>query len=389
MAPRAVGSIAVMPADVDELLLRWTKAALIDADTAARIRTFEREQAKSGRLRWPILVALAFGALMIAGGVLLFVAAHWDALAPHTRFALVLVLVAIFHIAAAAVAERFPAMASTLHAIGTGVLGAAIYLAGQIFNLDEHWPGGLMLWALGAAIAAVVLGQAPQIVLVATLAPAWLAAEWFVAVGDRHAWDDRVIACGLVLMALSYFTCSVRETTDTRRKALLWLGGIWLLPTAAFLAFVAGDGARGVGALQSATLPAGLRAFGWIVAIGLPTALAFVFRRTAAWPNALAAVWVAALLRVAHVGGAISLYGWWALGAIGLVAWGVREGRAERINMGAAIFAATVIAFYFSQVMDKLERSMSLVGLGLLFLGGGWALERARRRLVSRVQGPD
>ena len=74
----------------------------------------------------------------------------------------------------------------------------------------------------------------------------------------------------------------------------------------------------------------------------------------------------------------IALYPWWALGAIGLVAWGVRDGRGERVNLGAAIFAATVIAFYFSQVMDKLGRSASLVGLGLLFLAGGWALERVR-----------
>jgi hypothetical protein len=34
--------------------------------------------------------------------------------------------------------------------------------------------------------------------------------------------------------------------------------------------------------------------------------------------------------------------------------------------------------------MDKLGRSASLVGLGVLFLGGGWALERVRRRLVEQ-----
>ena len=85
--------------------------------------------------------------------------------------------------------------------------------------------------------------------------------------------------------------------------------------------------------------------------------------------------------------GSDALYPWWALGAIGLVAWGVRDGRGERVNLGAAIFAATIIAFYFSQVMDKLGRSASLVGLGLLFLAGGWALERVRRRLVLQARG--
>jgi hypothetical protein len=36
--------------------------------------------------------------------------------------------------------------------------------------------------------------------------------------------------------------------------------------------------------------------------------------------------------------------------------------------------------------MDKLGRSASLIGLGLLFLLGGWLLEKTRRRLVARLE---
>jgi hypothetical protein len=36
--------------------------------------------------------------------------------------------------------------------------------------------------------------------------------------------------------------------------------------------------------------------------------------------------------------------------------------------------------------MDKMGRSASLIGLGVLFLGGGWALERTRRRLIAHMQ---
>jgi uncharacterized membrane protein len=63
------------------------------------------------------------------------------------------------------------------------------------------------------------------------------------------------------------------------------------------------------------------------------------------------------------------------------------EHRKERINMGVAGFALAVFTFYFSNVMDKLGRSLSLIGLGLLFLLGGWTLERTRRKLVSMAQG--
>ena len=146
-----------MAGDVNERLVEWIRAGIVDAQTADRIRTFEQQRAGSARMRWPVLVALAFGSLTVGAGVLLFVSAHWDSLSPLTRFALVILLVSVFHVAGAFVADRFPAMGSAFHATGTIALGAGIFLAGQIFNLDEHWPGGLMLCAAGAALAAALL----------------------------------------------------------------------------------------------------------------------------------------------------------------------------------------------------------------------------------------
>jgi uncharacterized membrane protein len=57
------------------------------------------------------------------------------------------------------------------------------------------------------------------------------------------------------------------------------------------------------------------------------------------------------------------------------------------VNLGVVGFAATILFFYFSEVMDKLGRSASLMGFGLLFLVLGWSMERARRRLLARVAG--
>src|SRR5438045_1587763 len=136
--------MAIAP-KLETKLREWTAAAVIDAATAGRIHDFEDKRVEP-KLRWPILLAVAFGALLI-------VAAHWDELSPSGRFALVLAMVALFHVGGAFVEERFAKLASALHAVGTITLGAGIFLAGQIFNLEEHWPGGVMLWALGAWIA--------------------------------------------------------------------------------------------------------------------------------------------------------------------------------------------------------------------------------------------
>jgi uncharacterized membrane protein len=103
-----------------------------------------------------------------------------------------------------------------------------------------------------------------------------------------------------------------------------------------------------------------------------------------AWTSALAMAWgvLLALLHPEAIG-----YVWCAAGAVGLVAWGLRDGRPERINLGVAGFAITLLSFYFSNVMDKFGRSLGLMGLGALFLLAGWALERTRRRLLAQIAG--
>jgi hypothetical protein len=372
--------------DWQSYLLRWSEAGLIDASTADRIRGFEQAHAGTTKLRWPVLIALAFGGLMVCGGVLLFVAAHWDALSPATRFSLVIAMVGGFHVAAALTAERFPGMATTLHTIGTVTLGGGIALAGQIFNLDEHWPSGILMWAIGAGVGWLVLRQVPQLVLAALLVPAWLVSEWMVATDNRvYPTAMRVAACGVFLCALAYLSAVRDGRNEDWRRALFWIGSVALLPASLVLAFVASRG-WWYNELAPPVLSV-LYITGWaIVAVG-PLGLATFLRGKDAWINAVASAWAIVLIVLGSTGSDIPLYLWWALGAVGLVAWGVREGRGERVNFGAAIFAATVIAFYFSQVMDKLGRSASLVGLGLLFLAGGWALERVRRRLVVQARG--
>ena len=140
-----------MPSAWEERVGRWVEAGLLEAATADRIRVWEAAHAPPA-VRWPVRLALGLGGLLLCAGVLLFVAAHWDALGPGSRYALLLGTVAAFHLAAALVAERSPTLATTLHACGTVALGGGIFLSGQIFHLSEHWPGGFLLWAIGAWI---------------------------------------------------------------------------------------------------------------------------------------------------------------------------------------------------------------------------------------------
>jgi hypothetical protein len=358
----------------------WTEAGVIDPATASRIRTFEDGRRREHQWRWPMWIALIFGALTLGAGVLLFVAAHWDNLSPAARMAVIVGTVGLFHVAGAGLATRHPALASSCHAIGTVALGGGVFMAGQIFNMAEHWPGGVMLWALGATVAWGLLRDGLQFSLVAILVPAWLASEWAVATefDARHAM--RVPASGVFLLALTYATAVTALPAPVSRQILRWIGRLVLLPAALTLAL-----STDISGTMTAT-SRGVLALGWSAAIGSPLLLAAWLRRAEAWPNGLAAVWVIGLFALGSVSSAVPQYGWWALGAAGLVTWGTREGQGDRVNFGAAIFAATVLAFYFSEVMTKLGRSASLVGLGLVLLAGGWLFERTRRRLVRQAK---
>jgi len=375
----------------ERYLDRWTSGGLIDPSTAERIRAYESEQEKSQGLRWPVLIAIAFGGLLLGAGVLLFVAAHWDTLAPAYRFALVLLLVAVFHVAGALVWERFSVLSTTFHAVGTVCLGAGIFLAGQIFNLQEHWPGGLMLWSLGAWFAWMLLRDWPQAALVATLTPAWLGSEWLEATRSMSG-SERILTEGLLLLSITYLSARLPGRETSARKALTWIGVLMLIP---FTFAVVESPHFGYG--RQNTLPESYRSLGWIVALLLPLALAWWLRRSATWINFIAALWVVALGTTGglfETGESLLLHAWresgpyvmCALGSVGLIMWGLWEARKERINLGVAGFALTILFFYFSSVMDKLGRSASLIGLGVLFLLGGWLLEKTRRRLLERLE---
>jgi uncharacterized membrane protein len=378
---------------LEDALQRWTLAGILDGPTADRIRRFEAEHEQPAGLRWQVLLALIFGAMLLAAGVALFVAAHWDRLSPLTRFLLVMATLIAIHAIAMAVRERFDRLAIVLHGVGTLAAGAAIALVGQIFNIQEHWPAGILLWALCALAGWWLLGDQVQQTMAMLLLPAWIVCEW-IARTDGYRGSELMSIRMIAVIAAVYLTAFLGSD-----KKLV--GGI-LFATAAIVLTVIVSGLVGFYLWHNwATTPAPpvyLTVFAWGV---IGAALLFGWRvRKASGIPAVVLFCTAMVLPHCYVlqarpygGGTIYPVesNWVAYPLVASVAaflalWGVRERSRALINYGVVAFALTVLWFYFSNFMDKLNRSLSLIVLGVLFLGGGSALEKLRRRMVGQVK---
>lgn len=358
-----------MAASWEKPLARWLAAGVVDTETAARIRDFESKHTEGPQFRWSAIVALAFGGLLLGAGILLFVSAHWEELAPMARMALIVVMVAVFHVGGAFV--RFPALSTTLHAVGTIVLGGAIGMAGQVYNMAEHWPVMILMWAAGAWAGVLLLRDWAHIVLAALLTPGWIYSESEVRLDYK---STGVLTAFLFLLSIAYMSAISPGRRESWRRALNVVGCVAVIPTALSLLV-------NYGRYRDLSPWA-------LLLLLLPAIVAWMLRGSQSWQLAIWLPWALALTFVAREKVELACYFLYAAGSLLLLWWGMRESRAERVNIGVAGFAGTVLVFYFSNVMSTLNRSLSLILLGVIFLAGGWQLEKLRRRLIQSME-PD
>jgi uncharacterized membrane protein len=395
-------------ADYEPLLKRWQSAGVLGAEAAARIRAWESAQSATTAPRvseprtepqfagvaWQGRVALILGGILLASGIVLFVSAHWDQLGPSTRYLLVMAMVTVFHLGGAATREKYPTTSTVLHAVGTISTGAAIALVGQIFNIEEHWPAAILMWAIAAVFGWMLLRDQAQQTLTLLLFPAWLVCEWSYAAQNRIG-EDVYIGRFLFVWAILYLTLFIG--TDRRIvRSILFSASAIATVTSMFSLL---DSWRSWYGMQ-AYPPLHTRFWGWVGIAAIPILFSLVRLRRSMLPVLAAIAFVIALPWCTRSWAMRDGYGKYYgtntepnLAAHALVAafcvfiiwWGVRQVSRGLVNLGIVAFGATVAWFYFSNLFDKMGRSLGLIGLGVLFLAGGWALERTRRGLLTHM----
>ncbi len=380
----------------ERYLVRWRGAGLIDESTEASIRAYESAEAQPSGRRWQVIVALILGGILLGAGVLLFVASNWDDVSPGWRLTLVLAMLALFHGAGIIAKDRFPGFATTMHALGTVAAGAAIALVGQIFNMQEHWPAAVMLWASCALAGWWLLGDQFQQTLSLLLVPAWLISEWMYRTSVYNG-ADVYLARMVAVVAAVYLTGFLHSQRRVVFGILFGVSGVVLCVCVGVLRDGWAYYHYGFGH-DWGLVPLGLRivafvilaatvGFGWYVGKQsvVPALAVGVMVFVLPWAQTVVESNGFQLQPWKHSEANLFAYTLVAATAVFLAWWGVRENSKALVNYGIAAFAVTVMWFYFSSIMDKLGRSLGLIMLGVVFLAGGWLLEKMRRKLVGSI----
>lgn len=380
----------------------WVAEGLVSPEQAAalgsRYASVEPMPHEEPRSRAVAALAL-IGAVAVGLGVLGFFAANWDAMSHGVRLTLLTGAIAASYAGAFQLRERTgrqPRVGEALYLLGVILFGSALFLVGQMYNVEAHDPLALLIWATGATATALVVRSRPLAVAALLILTAWVGFEFGIAIDD--AGDDAVAlpvvavfyGCALYALATTardrlngeWFSVSTFAPWGRRLGLVLALGGLFVLTflEAADELVDAGD-TVGAGMKTGLGLLAGL-------ALAGAAGLALTRRRSALYEGAALAVTVSSVLVATLVGGSGTVYALlfnliFAVVVLGAIYAGYVTHEPWLVNLGVVFVAIDLIGRYFDLFWSALPRSAGLIGAGALILAIALLLERQRKRLLA------
>lgn len=145
------------------------------------------EQAEILQTRYPVkdsvslgrLLITGIGAIMIGLGIILLFAYNWSEMGKYLKLAVIFGAFITAHASAFWAIKRNNILSESLFALGTMLMGASIFLVGQIYHLDSHYPDAFLLWSVGALTLAWALPSLTQAFMTIVLILSWHMLEVF------------------------------------------------------------------------------------------------------------------------------------------------------------------------------------------------------------------
>lgn len=137
-----------------QVLPEWEAQFGLPQDVSERLRErYELSNLQHEASNKFLMTVYAFGGLILAGGVISFVAAHWEGMSVVAKLVLLFGFMLGLHGTGFylwQVTGRHERLGHALILIGTVVFAANIGLVAQIFHINEDWSRGYGVAALGA-----------------------------------------------------------------------------------------------------------------------------------------------------------------------------------------------------------------------------------------------
>lgn len=398
--------------ELPEALELWQREGLVSSSQVRRILAYHglasqplEEARRTGRLATIVGV---LGALLVGIGIILFVASNWQQMDRLQRIALLLAALLLAY--GAGYLLRYepggsPRVGEALIFLGSVVFGANVFLIAQIYHVAAGEPLLLALWSAGAFAVAYAMGLRPPLYLAILAAVGWygfqLAAWRIDSAGAAVVGLAAFVPYGLLLLSLGELQRSFRST-ERFSAAFVQLGllvaliPLWVFSFGDFWRTLSSDQASPIaGGSTEANLAQLHLSFALFAVLALLLTL-WAVRRLGPARSAMAVGAGIALLGASSLVAlfhpfqdprvyAIVFNGVILAGVLWAVVVGLWTRRESFINLGLAFFVLLVFGRYFDFLFSFMDRSLAFILAGVLLLGGGYLLERSRRRLLERI----
>jgi uncharacterized membrane protein len=392
-------------------------ADIVKIQEAGLITREQREQiVRHFKLKEPgnrFLAIISFvGAVLVACGIILLIAANWDDIPRGIKIGAALALMLGAHAGGWYLREirgDQKIAGEALHLVGTGLFLGNIALLGQIYNLSSRAPNAILLWVLGIAAFPWLLRSKAQHLVTLLAFGLWFGMEInepgsLIYFGGGAQIILLFALLGLAFLGLGYWLRQTRfsEFAEITEKTGLFgflafffptaweisyrshhLGtplSTWILPVMCGLGFLA----MVAGVRQLRSLSGQWR---WTWGVTLAAAIALLAGAYYLSPETFSAA-QGGLSGYSH-----KYYAW--VCSVGLFALclvqiqvGLQRRQEYMVNLGVGFIALDIFATYLNLFGSMATTGLMFVVSGAFLIGFGVYLEKKRRRLLQQMNEP-
>ena len=386
----------------------WRESGLITDDQSESIINFEAAPEDPIRLgiRFSrlIVVLSTLGAILIGAGIISFIAANWQGIPVIAKLALLIGgQTATYWVAYQFQFVRgYPRVGGAIMFAGAAWFGANVFLVAQSYHLSTDNPDLLIWWFIGVLpLAYIAKSKAITVMAVGIFV---VGISWKTASETDNSVSGLLVTAILLFAGAAIYSIGLAhlQRASTKFFAAPYLVGGALLTIVVTYMFtfdeVVKDYSRN-SSVNISEMSGGYIALAAIVSVITLVSLVMTNRTSIRFekrpsarllePAIITLTVIAGWFIAIHTFESAALYVvvfnlLLVIQILGIIALGVINKREAFVNIGIVFFVIDLSTRYIELTVDMLDTSLAFIVGGLLLLGVGYGMERARRRLLRQ-----